>query len=250
MPVGFVSHGAPPLALDHEKGRDLRRWADALPRPAAVLVVSAHWDHTPVRVGTASTRPLLYDFGGFPDELRRLEYPAPGAPELATRVAERLDAGRDDDRPWDHGVWVPLLHMYPDADVPVLQVSLPGRLPARELLELGARLAPLRDEGVLVLGSGGAVHNLRELDWRDESPPPAWATDFEQWATAALRAGDLDRLASFRDVPSSRLAHPTPEHFQPLLVAAGAASRGTHDASFPVEGFEYGSLSRLAVQLG
>ncbi len=251
MPVVFVSHGAPTLAVDAVRGADLQRLAGAMPRPRAVLVVSAHWLHAPTTIGTSTTRPLLYDFGGFPDELYRLRYAAPGAPELAEELQRRRpDLRREDERPWDHGVWVPLLHMFPDARVPVLQLSLPYRLPPAEWLELGRSLAPLRDAGVLVLGSGGAVHNLGRLDWQGSEDPPAWATDFEAWLRSRLVAGDVDDLAAFRErAPAVRLAHPTDEHFAPLLVALGAAAASSATrAQFPIEGFEYGSLSRLAVR--
>jgi 4,5-DOPA dioxygenase extradiol len=249
--VGFVSHGAPTLATDAEKGADLARWAAGLGRPTAVLVVSAHWERTPVVVGTSHRRELLYDFSGFPAELYELEYPAPGAGALADDVARRIGAERSDLRPWDHGVWVPLLHMYPAADVPVLQVSLPSRSSARELFDVGARLAPLAGEGVLVLASGGMVHNLGELDWTDRADPPGWALAFESWTRDALSRWDVDLLLDFRaKAPDVERAHPTLEHFLPLLAAVGAASARRGDVHYPVEGFEYGSLSRLAVQFG
>lgn len=252
MPVGFVSHGAPTLALDPVAGADFRAFAKTLPTPRAVLVVSAHWLDAPPTLGTRERRPLLYDFGGFPAELYRVSYAAPAAAELAADLQRRLpDLQRDDTRPWDHGVWVPLLHMFPQADVPILQVSLPYRWAPRQIFEFGQRLAPWRREGVLVLGSGGAVHNLGRLDGDGDGKPAAWATDFEGWVRDRLMAGASDDLVAFRDkAPAVRLAHPTDDHFLPMLVSLGAASQASSAVTFPISGFEYGSLSRLAVQWG
>ncbi len=254
MPVAFLSHGAPTMAIDQVRGADFRSWAARLPRPRAVLVVSAHWLDAPATLGTRTPRGLMYDFSGFPDELYRLRYAAPVAAELASSLQKRLPNLRSDDtRPWDHGVWVPLLHMFPAADVPVLQLSLPYSWSPRQLFDLGHQLAPLRQEGVLVLGSGGMVHNLGRLDWNGGTTPPAWATHFEGWVRQRLSTGDVDGLLAYRDhAPDLKLAHPTDDHFLPLLVAAGAATaRGTADpVTFPIEGFEFGSLSRLAVRFG
>jgi 4,5-DOPA dioxygenase extradiol len=251
MPVGFVSHGAPTLALDAEKGADFAGWARSMPRPRAVLVLSAHWEDTPLRIGTVQPERLLHDFSGFGQSLYALEYRAPAAPELAERVARLLGGPRHEDaRMWDHGVWVPLLHMYPHADVPVLQLSLPSRSETPDLFELGRRLAPLRDEGVLILASGGLVHNLTRIDWKEEHGPESWALDFEGWARSTLVDGNLDAIADLQNkAPHLRLAHPTLEHILPLVVAAGAASDGG-EISFPIGGFEYGNLSRTAVQFG
>lgn len=256
MPVGFVAHGAPTLAVDARKGADLQRWAAEMPRPGAILVISAHWENAPVTIGTTRTRELMYDFYGFPRELYEIRYDAPGAPELAARIESMLAATPSvgpiarEDRPLDHGVWVPLLHMAPDASVPVLQLSMPSRLGPTALFELGRALAPLRDEGVLILGSGNLVHNLRQLDWRGNTTP-SWAEEFDQWSRDIVAAGDLDSLVDYRNkAPGLRIAHPTEEHFQPVLVAAGAASIDGAPASFPVEGFEFGSISRRCVQFG
>jgi 4,5-DOPA dioxygenase extradiol len=251
MPVGFVGHGAPTLAIDPGKGGDLTRWANQMPEPRAILVISAHWEDTPATAGTTSIRDLMYDFYGFPDELYELEYKSPGAPELVERLSGLIPGGvAQEDRPLDHGVWVPLLHMAPRADIPVLQLSLPSQQGAEGLFELGRKLAALRDEGVFILGSGNIVHNLGRLR-RGEGPAPRWATEFDQWATEVLAGEDFDALIDYRqDSPGLRLAHPTEEHFQPLLVAAGAASMDGGQATFPVEGFEYGSISRRCVQFG
>jgi 4,5-DOPA dioxygenase extradiol len=251
MPLGFVGHGAPTLAIDPGKGGDLTRWARNMPRPRAILAVSAHWEDTPATAGTIRMRELLYDFYNFPKELYELEYPAPGAPELARRLDSLIPGGvKQQDRAWDHGVWVPLIHMAPDADIPVLQLSLPSHAGPQALFDLGRKLAALQDEGVFILGSGNIVHNLRRLDWA-QGPPPSWATEFDHWARETLAGQDFDALVDYRQKsPALRVAHPTEEHFQPLLVVAGAASARGSDASFPVEGFEYGSISRRCVQFG
>ncbi|RAL25476.1 dioxygenase [Lujinxingia litoralis] len=253
MPVGFVGHGAPTLAIDPGKGGDLARWSQGLRKPRAILTISAHWEDAPATAGTTRVRDLMYDFYGFPDELYEIEYPSPGAPDLVRRVASLMGGElSQEDRPLDHGVWVPLLHMAPQADVPVLQLSLPSRQGPQALFELGRNLAPLREEGVFILGSGNIVHNLRRLTWGAEpAAPPAWAAEFDQWAREVLDRGDFDALVDYREKsPGLGLAHPTEEHFQPLLVAAGAASVAQSTSSYPVEGFEYGSISRRCVQFG
>ena len=249
-PSAFVSHGAPTLALDRAAGAEFAAFARSFAQPRAILVISAHWERTPVTVGTPAGGPLIHDYSGFPPELNRLRYPAPGAPELADLLVSQLHAQSAPDRRWDHGVWVPLLHMFPAADVPLVQISLPSHLPGSELVALGRALAPLRDEGVMILGSGGMVHNLGALDWSGSAPPPPWALEFEAWARAALSAGDFAQLADFRAAaPALQRAHPTLEHFLPLLVAAGAAG-GHEPVRFPIDGYEYGSLCRLAAQFG
>jgi 4,5-DOPA dioxygenase extradiol len=252
MPVVFVSHGAPTLALDAVAGADFRRLATDLPTPRAILVVSAHWLDAPATIGTRTTRPLLYDFSGFGPELERVRYAAPAAAAVADQLQHRVPTlARADERPWDHGVWVPLVHMYPDASVPVLQVSVPYRWTPRQLFELGHALAPLREQGVLVLGSGGAVHNLGRLDWRGGDRPPDWAVQFEGWLRDRLAANAVDDLLAYQvRAPDLQLAHPTVDHFLPLLVTLGAAAPHGGDVTFPIEGFEFGSLSRLAVRFG
>ncbi len=251
IPVAFVSHGAPPLALDLERGAELGRWAGSMPQPSAILVVSAHWEATPAAVGTTRTRDLIYDFGGFPRELYTLQYAAPGAPQVVERVAGLSAAERRDERGWDHGVWVPLLHMFPGADVPVAQLSLPSQQSPRELFELGRRLAPLRAEGVLLLASGGSVHNLSRLDWSGAAPPEDWALGFETWLRERLTEGDTEALLAYeRAAPHVDLAHPTREHLQPLFVALGAAAEHPSPLRFPIGGFEYGNLSRTSIQFG
>jgi len=228
MPAMYLGHGAPPLVDDPLWTTQLAAWAGALPKPSAILVVSAHWEAAPLTIGaTADAAPLVYDFWGFPDRYYQATYPAPGAPDLAAKIRSLL-AGTESvadapDRGLDHGAYVPLTVMYPAADVPVLQVSMPTLDPDR-LLRIGAALRPLRDEGVLIMGSGFLTHGLPFLeDFRFDAPPPGWSTEFDLWAADALNRGDVDALASFRQAPGARYAHPTTEHFAPLFVTLGAA---------------------------
>src|SRR3954468_8510089 len=253
-PTIFVAHGAPPLLDDQRWMAELNAWAGALPRPKAVLMLSAHWEERPITLAATVTVPLVYDFYGFPRRHYDQEYPAPGAPDLAARVHKTLEPVEhvvdEPTRGLDHGAYVPLVAMYPAADVPTLQVSLPGMDPA-ELFALGRRLAPLRDEGVLIVGSGFLTHNLRAIDFRPSARTPAWAEEFDAWAKDALARKDVDALLDYRgQAPGVRQALPTPEHFVPVLVALGAAIDGSGDVSFPIEGFWGGSATRRSVQFG
>jgi 4,5-DOPA dioxygenase extradiol len=232
MPSVYLGHGAPPLVDDPLWVVQLEAWARTLPRPTAILVVSAHWENAPLAIGaTADAAPLTYDFWGFPDRYYRATYPSPGAPELAAKVRLLL-AGTEPvadvpDRGLDHGAYVPLTVMYPAADIPVLQISMPGLEPER-LLRVGAALRPLRDEGVLIMGSGFLTHGLPYLrDMRYNAPPPSWSAEFDDWAAGALDTGDVDALAGFRGAPAVSYAHPTTEHYAPLFVALGAAQAPT-----------------------
>lgn len=251
IPIGFVGHGAPLLALDAVKGAPLRAWGESLLRPRAVLAISAHWERAPLTIGTIDPRPLVYDFGGFPRPLYEVKYPAPGAPWLAERVDDLLGApaARHATRGLDHGVWTPLVHLFSDASVPVLQVSMPSGEGARALFALGQRLAPLRDDGVFVLCSGNMTHNLGAVDFAGESAPPDWAADFDEWARDVLARRDWDLLLAYETrAPRYRMSHPTDDHWLPLIVAAGAASVSASATRFPVEGWEFGSLSRRSVE--
>jgi 4,5-DOPA dioxygenase extradiol len=252
MPAIFAAHGAPILLDDAEWMAELAAWARAMPRPEAVLMVSAHWEQRPVTLGATRTVPLVYDFYGFPERYYETEYPAPGAPKLAARVRELLSRAGDPvaeepERGLDHGAYVPLVAMYPDADVPVLQISMPGLDPGR-LFRLGAALAPLRDEGVLVLGSGFLTHNLR---YAFRPGTPGWALDFDAWSKDALERFDVDALLDFRHrAPAAETALPTWEHYAPVLVAAGAASLAVPRVSFPITGFWLeGAFTKRSVQL-
>lgn len=228
MPALYLGHGAPPLVDDPLWVVQLQAWAAAMPRPAAILVVSAHWQSAPLTIGaTADAAPLVYDFYGFPDRYYQAAYPAPGAPALAAQVKGLLD-GKEQvadapDRGLDHGAYVPLTVMYPQADIPVLQISMPDLDPDR-LTRVGTALAPVRDEGVLIMGSGFLTHGLPFLrDFRFDATPPGWSVEFDHWAAEALDRGDVSALADFRTAPGARYAHPTTEHYAPLFVTLGAA---------------------------
>jgi 4,5-DOPA dioxygenase extradiol len=258
MPVGFVGHGAPTLGLE-KKGPAIgawKTWAKSLPKPKAVLMVSAHWLERPVHIGPTLKAGLIYDFYGFPDELYQVKYPVPPAPELGKEVFSLLSqAGlkpiESPSRGLDHGAWVPLVHMFPDADIPVLQVSIGTRVPMAEHIALGKALAPLRSQGVFILGSGNITHNLRIVNFGDRyGETEAWALEFDEWAADKLGGFDLDSLSRYAtEAPSARTAHPTDDHYTPLLVAAAAAGGGPKPlVSFPHTGFEYGTLSMRCVE--
>jgi 4,5-DOPA dioxygenase extradiol len=256
IPTVFLSHGAPPLADDEIWTRELADWSAALPRPSAVLMVSAHWEEAPLTLGATATVPLVYDFFGFEQKYYEVEYPAPGAPRLADEVRKLLHTGNhpvhhDPQRGLDHGAYVPLVEMYPEADVPVLQISMPTLDPST-LLDIGKRLAPLRDQGVLIIGSGFSTHNLRAIDpWAGfHAPPPSWSTEFDHWLHETIRAGDVDALVDFqRKAPAALVAHPRTEHFAPLFVAVGAALDAGEPGETVIEGFFMG-LSKRSVQFG
>ena len=251
MPVLFQAHGAPPLLDDGEWVRELADWAGALPRPKAIVVVSAHWENRPLSIGATRPVPLIYDFYGFPERFYQLKYPSPGAPEVAERIRGLMRAAGiatidEPERGLDHGAYVPLMCMYPDASVPVLQISLPSMDP-KELFAMGRALAPLRDEGVLVIGSGFITHNLRALSLRET---PAWASEFDAWTADVIARRDHDALLDYRaKAPGVRESLPTHEHFVPLIVAAGAGPE--ERAAFPITGFWWGgAMTRRSVQLG
>lgn len=251
IPVLYLSHGAPPLAEDARWTAELARWSAALPRPRAILIVSAHWEEAPLTLGATTTQPLVYDFWGFPEHFYRVTYPAPGAPELAASVRALLGGLHPvqdrPDRGLDHGAYVPLVEMYPQADVPVLQISMPTLEPS-ELYAVGRRLAPLRDEGVLIVGSGFFTHNLRRVDLGGSSDvaPPSWSAEFDAWGSEALGTSDVDALLDFANqAPGPRLAHPTIEHLAPLFVSLGAGDDLTPTTT--VDGYWYG-LAKRSVQ--
>ncbi|MCH8627607.1 dioxygenase [Arsenicicoccus piscis] len=246
-PVLYLSHGAPPLADDARWTAELAAWSADLPRPEQILMVSAHWEAAPVSVSSTSGAPLVYDFWGFPQKYYEVTYDAPAAPELARQVASALGGSvhQDQDRGLDHGAYVPLVEMYPEADIPVLQLSMPT-LDPRELFALGQRLAPLRDTGTMIVGSGFTTHNLRWFSPDADTPPPAASREFDHWAAESVAAGDVDALLDFERVaPAARLAHPRTEHWAPLFVALGAASASGASVAAPstVDGFWH-SLSK------
>jgi 4,5-DOPA dioxygenase extradiol len=250
MPVLYLSHGAPPLADDPVWTGQLASWSADIPRPTAILIVSAHWENAPLTVGATTTVPLVYDFWGFPQRYYSVTYPAPGAPELAGKVRGLLGPSVHEDptRGLDHGAYVPLVEMYPDASVPVLQVSMPSLDPV-ELFSVGRRLAPLRDEGVLIIGSGFFTHNLSAVRMDDPAvAAPSWSAEFDDWGARALAERDFDALLDFANkAPASRLAHPRTEHFAPLFVAAGASLSSDEPAKSVIDGYWYG-LSKRSVQ--
>jgi 4,5-DOPA dioxygenase extradiol len=254
MPALFVAHGAPMLLDDAGWMAELAAWSGAMAKPRAILVVSAHWEERPVTLGATETVPLVYDFYGFAPKYYQTQYRAPGAPWLAERVRGLLSphqkVEQDARRGLDHGAYVPLVAMYPNADVPVLQMSLPT-LDAKELHALGRALAPLRDEGVLIMGSGFLTHNMRAIDWSGKAPPPSWASEFDLWAKETLARGDVDALLDYRKrAPGAAMSLPTVEHFVPAIVAQGAASVSQGSVRFPIEGFWMGSFTRRSVQFG
>jgi 4,5-DOPA dioxygenase extradiol len=253
MPVVFAAHGAPMLLDDRGWVSELFAWAQAMPKPRSILMVSAHWEERPATLGATRPVPLVYDFYGFPERYYQTTYPAPGAPDLSSRVRQLLSTRRiafkdDPQRGLDHGAYVPLLAMYPAADVPVLQLSLPALEP-QELLRLGQALSPLRDEGVLLFGSGFLTHNMR---YAFESGIPTWARDFDDWVAGALSRLDVDALVDFQArAPAARMALPTWEHYAPVLVAAGAVALERPPARFPITGWWNDSpFTRRSVQLG
>ncbi|GAB6933333.1 DODA-type extradiol aromatic ring-opening family dioxygenase [Calditerricola satsumensis] len=248
LPTLFVAHGAPTLAVeDSAYARFLRRLGEELERPRALVVLTAHWLHPTQQVSGAAQHRLLYDFFGFPEELYRLTYPAKGDPELARAIANRLaqegiPCSLDAERGLDHGVWVPLSLLYPRADIPVVALSVNPSLPPEVQYRIGRALAFLRAEGVLVIGSGGTVHNLRALDWA-AAEAEAWAVQFDDWLAGTLSAWDLPSLFRYKELaPHAERAVPTMEHFVPLLVAMGAADDARRAVRL-YQTYTYGSLS-------
>ena len=243
----FLAHGSPMLALDGGAwGQAVAAFGRELPPLRAILVCSAHWEAAgPFRLSSAERPGVLHDFGGFPEALYALDYPAPGAPGLAREAADLLraaglEAVLDAQRPLDHGAWVPLRYLAPEADVPVVQLSLPRPRTPEMLMAAGRALAPLRERGVLILGSGGVVHNLRRLDGRDGSGPEPWALAFDRWVQERLADQDVLALADWREAPGSAESVPTSEHLDPLFVALGASASAPETL---FDGWQLGSLS-------
>ncbi|MFK8329381.1 DODA-type extradiol aromatic ring-opening family dioxygenase [Pseudomonas sp. BJa5] len=246
LPSLFISHGSPMLALEPAaSGPALARLAAELPRPKAIVVVSAHWESHELLVSSGATPATWHDFGGFPAALYAVQYPAPGDPALAQRLSELLGAAGlparlDPQRPFDHGTWVPLSLMYPKADIPVVQVSLPTRLGPKLQEQVGRALAGLREENILLIGSGSITHNLGELDWHagPESVEP-WALAFRDWMVDKLAADDTAALHDYRQqAPFAVRSHPSDEHLLPLYFARGAGGR----FGIAHQGFSLGAL--------
>jgi 4,5-DOPA dioxygenase extradiol len=244
----FVSHGAPTFALEPGlAGPALTKLGRRLPKPEAVLVVSPHWMTTGVRVGLTVKPATIHDFSGFPPELYRMAYPVSGHPVFARKAMELLEAAgwnavADTSRGLDHGAWVPLMHLFPDASVPVFQVSMPMNLDCKSAWQLGLALQALEHEGVLIVGSGSLTHNLYEVRWGD-AKAEGYARAFTEWVRATIKHGNNEQLIETLNLaPHARRAHPTVEHFLPLLIAAGAAGTGSHGTLID-GGIEHGVLA-------
>ena len=255
LPAIFFGHGNPMNTLQKNVWTD--GWAviaNGIPKPKAIVCVSAHW-YLPATLVTAMEQPrTIHDFGGFPRELYQVQYPAPGLPELASRVRDLLapvTVGLDDRWGLDHGTWSVLHHAFPDANVPVIQLSIDETQTPEFHYELAKHLAPLRDEGVLVIGSGNLVHNLHTYAWgRHKVEPFDWAVRFEERARELLLSGNHEPLVNYESLGKDAvLSVPTPEHYLPLLYVI-ALRRGSDEVSFPVEGFDGGSVSMLSVKIG
>jgi len=255
MPAAFLGHGNPMNALEHNRYTDAwRAFGEAVGRPRAILCVSAHW-YVGYAAVTAMSRPrTIHDFFGFPQALFEVEYPAPGDPEVAAEVADVAKptwVGLDEDS-WgiDHGTWSVLVHAFPDADVPVLQLAIDATKPVEHHLDLGARLAPLRERGVLIVGSGNVVHNLRAIDWAHPESGFDWAHRFDDAFRERIVGSDASTVLGLVDHPDFADAVPTPDHYLPAIYLAGLATAAGEGASTLVEGRTLGSLSMTAYTLG
>jgi 4,5-DOPA dioxygenase extradiol len=253
MPAAFVGHGNPMNALEHNRYTDAwSTFAATMPTPRAVLVVSAHWYVNITAVTAMKVPRTIHDFYGFPPELFEVQYPAPGDPELAQRIVDVVEptyVGLDEDS-WgiDHGTWSVLVHMFPKADVPVLQLSINAQLPFDYHFNLGVKLHELRSEGVLILGSGNVVHNLRLIDWRQPGQGTDWAHRFDD-GVRSIMTSDASQLASSEHFGDYALAVPTPDHFLPLAYLAGLSAAASSPTRTLVDGYEMGSLSMTAYEL-
>lgn len=250
MPALYLSHGAPPVFNDSRWINQWFSWSLSMPKPRAVLMVSAHWESAPLAVSSPEPgTPLVYDFGGFARRFFEMTYHTPDAAWLATQVRSLLDGTepvhQHPSRGLDHGAWVPLKVMYPYGDVPALQLSMPTHQPDR-LLNIGERLRPLREQGVLIIGSGYMTHGLPYLNYAnlDQNVVPGWSYEFDAWAAEALAAGAVDRLADFRGAPGMPYAHPSVEHYTPMFVTLGAASDVEAPPKIIIDDFQMGLAKR------
>jgi 4,5-DOPA dioxygenase extradiol len=248
-PALYIGHGAPMLLDDALWTSQLKEVAGKIERPTAILIVSAHWESAPITLSnpTANT-PLVYDFSGFDRKFYEMTYNSPDATALAAKVTAlmpKTESVAQSNRGLDHGAWVPLRVMYPDADIPVLQMSMPTSDPGT-LMTIGKRLQPLRDEGVLIIGSGFMTHGLPYIrDWSPQAQAPTWSSEFDTWAAEAIASGDIDSLASYKDIaPGVRYAHPTVEHFTPLFITLGAATDNNIAPETLIDGYFMGLSKR------
>jgi len=254
MPAVFIGHGTPFNAL--QTNPFTQAWSafgQQIPRPKAILAISAHW-YIGATAATAMDRPpTVHDFYGFPEQMYEIEYPAPGAPSLVSTLQELVAPVwlQSDTGQWglDHGTWAVLVHMFPDADIPVVQLSIDGRQPPEYHLELGKRLAPLRDQGVLVMGSGNIVHNLRLMDRTLVGAGPEWASQFDAMVQRYVRDGDEKALVEYQRQPDNELAVPTPDHYLPLLYAVGLRHNDDRCETI-VDGLDIGCVSMTSVRFG
>jgi 4,5-DOPA dioxygenase extradiol len=253
QPILFVSHGSPMNAIeDNSWSKAQIKLGRTLPRPKAIVVISAHWWTHGTFVQASAFPETIHDFGGFPRALFEAQYPSPGNPALAAEVATLL--GGDTTPEWglDHGAWSVLLRLFPEADIPVVQVSMDADMPARGHLEMGRKLSKLRDQGVLILGSGTLTHNLRDAMGRAQTGDfsrPDWAERFDLATVQAVEQHDDQTLMTLHATPDGRHAHPTPDHWFPLLWSYGAAD-STDPLTYPVEGFDMGSMSMRSMRWG
>ena len=249
MPALYIGHGAPMLLDDELWSSQLRDIAAGIEKPKAIVIVSAHWESEPITLSNpAAHTPLVYDFSGFDRKFYEMTYNSPDATHISELIASLMPDGESvhqSDRGLDHGAWVPLRVMYPNADIPVVQRSMPTSDPAK-LMALGKRLQPLRENGVLVIGSGFMTHGLRYLrDWNSDAIAPTWSSEFDAWAAQALAAGDVDALTNFKELaPGMPYAHPTVEHFTPLFVTLGAATSPEIAPKTLIDGYFMGLSKR------
>ena len=249
MPALYIGHGAPMMLDDPLWTSQLRDIAGKIEKPQAIVMVCAHWESEPITLSNpAANSPLVYDFSGFDKKFYEMTYNSPDATEISELVASMMpdtEPVYQSNRGLDHGAWVPLRVMYPDADIPVVQMSMPTSDPAR-LLELGKRLQPLREKGVLVIGSGFMTHGLRYLrDWRIDADAPTWSSEFDAWAAQALANGDVDALSNYKELaPGMPYAHPTVEHFTPLFITLGAATAADAAPQTLIDGYFMGLSKR------
>ena len=249
VPALYIGHGAPMLLDDALWTSQLSTIASNIEKPKAILIVSAHWESAPITLSNPlAGTPLVYDFSGFEQKFYEMTYQSPDAQSLANKVIALMpdtEPVATTQRGLDHGAWVPLKVMYPDADIPVLQMSMPTQDPGR-LLEIGRRLQPLRDEGILIIGSGFMTHGLRYLrDWSTDAVAPTWSSEFDAWASEALARGDVDTLANFKELaPGMPYAHPTVEHFIPLFITLGASASADKAPDTLIDGYFMGLSKR------